>query len=292
MYTLTSDYQVVLSNILEFTHEYLDRYPYIKGFVIGISGGIDSALTTALARIIADDRPGFRIVGRALTIVSNKEDEVKRAIALGNVLCDNFDEVNLDRLFNSVYTGLRTRPPITVVGKQTKKEKIQRGNMKARIRMLYLYDLAHREDCIVLSTDNMTELQLGFWTLHGDVGDLGMIQSLFKTEVYGMAAFIARKFEVEYMNPTAADAIRKCAAANPTDGLGVSNSDLDQLLPGWEKKCDGDPIRGYQVVDRMLLDHMNHGKDQDSPVAKRHKATVPKRQNPINIPRGILLSKE
>ena len=107
-----------------------------------------------------------------------------------------------------------------------------------------------------------------------------------------MAAFIARKLETDYMNPTAADAIRKCAAANPTDGLGVSRSDLDQLLPGWVEKCDGDPIRGYQVVDRILLDHMNHGRDQTSPVAKRHKATVPKRLNPINIPRGILLNKE
>jgi len=62
--------------------------------------------------------------------------------------------------------------------------------MKARIRMILLYDLAGGNDGMVLSTDNYTEYLLGFWTLHGDVGDFGMIQSLWKTEVYDMVEWI------------------------------------------------------------------------------------------------------
>ena len=291
MFALSTDYQVILSNILEFTHSYLDRYPSINGFVLGLSGGVDSAVTCALAKVVADDRPGFKLIGRVIPIITNKDDETQRGIDVGKALCMDFDEANLDRLFNSVYMGLRDAPPITVAGKLTVKEKIQRGNIKARLRMMLLYDLAHRENCIVLSTDNFTELLLGFWTLHGDVGDFGMIQSLFKTEVYGLSAFLSRKFEREFMDRAAADAIRNCAGAVPTDGLGVSNSDLDQILPRWEERCGGDPIHGYRIVDAMLLDYLATRKGKSNPVVKRHRATQHKRDNPLNIPRDVLLNK-
>jgi NAD+ synthase len=291
MTTLSTEYPIILSNILEYTHNYLDENPGIKGFVMGLSGGIDSAVTAALANIVASDRPGFKVIGRALPIITNAVDETARGVDVGKALCTDFDELIGDRLFNGVYMGLRGVPPIAVAGKITKAEKIQRGNMKARIRMLILYDLAHREDSIVLSTDNLTELLLGFWTLHGDVGDFGMIQSLFKTEVYGLSAYLARKFEGD-MNRDAADAIRKCAGAVPTDGLGVSNSDLDQILPRWSERCNGDPIHGYEVVDKMLIDYLNEGKGAAGSVVRRHLATEFKRENPINIPRDVLLNKE
>lgn len=55
---------------------------------------------------------------------------------------------------------------------------------QARCRMMYLYDIASRHKGLVMSTDNQTEYQLGFWTIHGDVGDFDPIQDLWKTEVY------------------------------------------------------------------------------------------------------------
>jgi NAD+ synthetase len=158
--------------------------------------------------------------------------------------------------------------------------------------MICLYDLAHQHDGIVLSTDNLTELLLGFWTLHGDVGDLGMIQSLFKTEVYGLASYLARKFEVDYMDAGAAKVIRRCIAAVPTDGLGVTNSDLDQLLPGWYKK-DADSIVGYRKIDKALMDYLNEGiGDTSDPVIERHLKSEFKRNNPLNIPRTDLLKED
>lgn len=180
---------------------------------------------------------------------------------------------------------------ISLADKVTHEEKVQRGNMKARVRMICLYDLAHANQGIVLSTDNLTELLLGFWTLHGDVGDLGMIQSLFKTEVYGLASYLARKLESEDMETEAAQAIRKCIAANPTDGLGITDSDLDQLLPKWKIGKTSDPVRGYQKVDRLLIDYLNEGKDSEGPVACRHAVTEFKRCNPLNISRETLLDK-
>jgi NAD+ synthetase len=290
-YEFFDNYPVILSNIQEYVHDYLDEHPAIKGFVLGISGGVDSAVSGALAKRIAMDRPGFKVIGRAISIVSNKPEEVKRGVEIGKHFCSDFDSVALDHLFRSVYTGLRHRPAMTLVGHENKKEAIQQGNIKARLRMLLLYDLAHREDCIVLSTDNLTELLLGFWTLHGDVGDLGMIQGLFKTEVYGLAYYLARDAEKD-MNTKAGEALRSCATAIPTDGLGVSNSDLDQLLPNWERIC-GDPISGYRRVDEILIDYLNGGlrtwDENELSVIERHEATHHKRNNPINIPREVLL---
>lgn len=62
-----------------------------------------------------------------------------------------------------------------------KRTPIADGNIQARLRMIYLYNLASIHKGLVMSTDNQTEYQLGFWTIHGDVGDFDPIQDLWKT---------------------------------------------------------------------------------------------------------------
>ena len=82
--------------------------------------------------------------------------------------------------------------------------------------MMTLYNLAHKLGGCVASTDNFSELAAGFWTLHGDVGDIAPIQSLSKSWEVPM---IARLMGVP----------ETTVKALPTDGLGISNSDADQL---------------------------------------------------------------
>lgn len=132
---------------------------------------------------------------------------------------------------------------------------------------------------MVLSTDNYTEYLLGFWTLHGDVGDYGMVQELWKTEVYDMGQWMVDnefKFLIEK------EALQSCIDATATDGLGITNSDLDQLLPGWT----GTSRDGYRVVDEILSMYMetNIG-DVDGPVIVRKIRTEFKRKNPLNLKR-------
>ncbi len=91
---------------------------------------------------------------------------------------------------------------------------------------------------MVLSTDNYTELLLGFWTLHGDVGDYGMIQNLWKTEVYAMARYIVNNLD----NKKAKNALQLCIDAVATDGLGITNNDLEQIQ-----------AKTYEEVDQILL---------------------------------------
>ena len=79
-----------------------------------------------------------------------------------------------------------------------------------------MYNLAHQVGGCVGSTDNFSELAAGFWTLHGDVGDVAPIQSLSKSWEVPM---LAKMLGIP----------QATLEALPTDGLGISNSDADQL---------------------------------------------------------------
>ncbi len=155
--------------------------------------------------------------------------------------------------------------------------KLRQGNVKARTRMVYLYDLAQKYQGLVLSTDNYTEYLLGFWTLHGDVGDYGMIQNLWKTEVYAMSQYI---IDNELKTPERKKALQDCVDAVPTDGLGITSSDLEQL---------GAP--SYNEVDKLLQEYIKSPKnsDKENPVIRRHLNSAYKRNNPFNLSRESIV---
>lgn len=280
---------------------YLKANPAVKTLIMGFSGGIDSLVTGVLARAVVDkmndrskDRP-YRLVGYSLPIISNKEDEIFRAKTAGDAISTNFTEVNLSPRFPALVEAIDNSLLLYEIEGRVSKDvpldtKIRVGNLKARLRMMFLYDKANKYDGMVLSTDNYTELLLGFWTLHGDVGDFGFLQELWKTEVYGLADWFVQK-------GIYADLAEDAISATPTDGLGVSNSDLDQLLPGWT----GSSREGYEKVDQTLLtwekgegdENFNFEFDEDliptDPVIRRHLRTEYKRHNPINLDRWQLI---
>jgi NAD+ synthetase len=93
--------------------------------------------------------------------------------------------------------------------------KMRQGNMKARMRMMILYDLAQLYRGIVISTDNYTEFLTGFWTLHGDVGDYAPIINLWKSEVFFLSKFLLKECDENQKF-----ALQQCIDATPEDGLG------------------------------------------------------------------------
>lgn len=267
---------------------YLKANPAVQSLVMGISGGIDSFITAVLARAVidkmndrTDDRP-YRLVGYSLPILTNKDDEMLRARTTGEALCTNFAEVNLDKQFMDLVQGIDNSLFYEMYGhgaNQPLDSKIRAGNVKARMRMMYLYDKANKYNGMVLSTDNYTEYLLGFWTLHGDVGDFGFIQELWKTEVYNLADWLIAK---GMYSELAEDAV----GATPTDGLGISNSDIDQLLPGWSEGSRA----GYEFIDKMLLNwQKGECEDPDHPVIQRMFRSEFKRNNPANLDRLQLI---
>lgn len=302
--SISNDYGTIFDNIIEYG---VKKFQDIKSeaLILGVSGGIDSALIAALAQEINNRLDTkFNLIGRTLKITGNKHDEIDRAKRIGEAFCNYFETVNLTTTYRTLVLSML---PELFINKETfnrqkggifssEYRKIRLGNIKARLRMIYLYDLARKNNGIVLSTDNLTEFLLGFWTLHGDVGDIGLIQNLWKTEVYGLSKYLISKYigiasklplmlSEKYENR--AIALIKCVNATPTDGLGITNSDLDQL--GAET---------YEEVDRLLIAYLNASSDtekeiiaKNNPVVYRHIKTEFKRNNPENIPRESLFQK-
>ena len=267
---MIQNYKGVIQNIQKELKEYLIKSK-LKSLILGVSGGIDSALCAALAYPVCNEL-GVKLHCRSITIKTNKADEILRAKNLGEAFGHTFKEVDLSETFDVIIPNIVEGFETT--DKSEHNYKIRQGNVKARMRMLYLYELAAKHRGMVLSTDNYTELLLGFWTLHGDVGDYGMIQNLWKTEVYAMAEYLVK----EISNKKQSQSLNACINAIPTDGLGITNSDLDQI-----------GASSYQEVDEILIKYLKNPNDKNvlnHKVVKRKIASEFKRNNPFNIPRN------
>ena len=282
-YKLSNDYEAMYHGAVNAGIQYLLKHKSIKSLVIGVSGGIDSAVVCMLANAICDkllDRR-VKLIGRSISIESNKVDEEERARGIGKAFCDYFEHLDLTEGYYVLYNLM-----------MTDNSKIRGGNIKARLRMMYLYNLASKHDGLVLSTDNLTEYMLGFWTLHGDVGDFGLIQNLWKTEVYGLAQrWIDNKGM--YRRVMKKNMLR-CINAVPTDGLGITKSDLDQLLPGYRRIEKGDHLKGYKRVDDALISYFTSGPPKphikvNNAVIERYLRTQFKRNNPASVDRNLLI---
>lgn len=270
------NYEKSIKNIRQELKNYI-KENNIKSLVLGVSGGIDSAICAVLAKPVCDEL-NIPLIGRSLPVSSNTHSENLRAEGIGKYFCTDFQEMVMNYLYEPIAKDFN---PIYLKNEDEKAWKIRNGNIKARLRMIYLYNLASEHGGLVLSTDNWTEYLLGFWTLHGDVGDYGMIQELWKTEVYEMSEWLVKN-ELFFHSETAA-ALQSCINCQATDGLGITNSDLDQIIPGWE----GSSKDGYKVVDEKLdmYIHFKEG-DLDNPVINRYIKSNFKRNNPINIKRS------
>lgn len=247
------NYERVFNILVKETSNYITRNR-LNAMVLGISGGIDSTVVAAICHEVSK-KTGIPLIGRSLPI-KNKEDEFDVSKLVGEAFCNDFKVVNLTdgylAVYNSIIGGEENLISCGDDAESKYQTPIANGNIQARLRMIYLYNLASIHKGLVMSTDNQTEYQLGFWTIHGDVGDFDPIQGLWKTEVYELAKWlIGYYYECGIKKEVDADgarkicdmceAIKKSMSLTPTDGLGISNSDLDQI-----------GAKSYYDVDRVL----------------------------------------
>ena len=226
------DYKKFTEKSINYLASYIEINK-LQSLVLGISGGIDSTVVAALASV-ACKKTGAKLIGRSLPAHTNNPDEINTATLVGQAFCDDFKEVAIEKIYAKVADEFELN--------EGKMSTLQLGNIKARLRMMYLYNLASIHRGCVLDTDNRTEHELGFWTIHGDVGDLncGLIH-LWKTEVYELANYlhkeIGKKLNEEHRPGkyrgilyNEANAILESIKLTPTDGNGVmSGGDCAQF---------------------------------------------------------------
>lgn len=188
---------------------------HIPGVVIGVSGGIDSALTMALAvAALGRDKVHALFLPSEFTSDQSEHDALLLAKNLG-ALCytrsiqDEFElaKSNFQHIFKQVPTGL-----------------VQQ-NIQARLRGRILMEYSNQTNFLLISTGNKSELSVGFTTLYGDLaGGLNIIGDLYKTEVYQVASY----YNQQYPDAAIPEAILDRA---PTPELAHNQTDQDTLPP-------------------------------------------------------------
>ena len=188
----------------------------VKGFVIGISGGIDSALTSTLCA-----QTGFPVLCVEMPI-HQAESHVNRANEHIDQLKKRFSNVFNDRI--DLTPSFETFKNDVPTCENDKALQLTLANTRARLRMTALYYMAGIHGFLVAGTGNKVEdFGVGFYTKYGDGGvDVSPIADLMKSEVRQLAKFVGVPESI--------------LAAKPTDGLfGDDRSDEDQLGANYDE---------------------------------------------------------
>lgn len=242
----------VFEHLIETTENYIVSNG-LESMVLGISGGIDSTVCAAICHEVSlRSNRQIKFIGRSLPIKNQVmySEEYDASKLVGNAFCDDFRVVNLSWIYENMLGEIveheenKRVKGFSYKGIEDKSENqtpIANGNIQARLRMAYLYNLAGINKGLVIDTDNLTEHYLGFFTIHGDQGDFNPIGGLWKTEVYQLAKHIAYEYKKKAENLIDDDiilshtyekmynALWASFRLTPTDGLGISNSDLEQI---------------------------------------------------------------
>jgi NAD+ synthase len=197
------------------------------GFVVGLSGGVDSAVVARLAQLAA---PG-QVIAALLPCHSDPQDEddatlVVQQFALTTVRIDlapaydAFIAALQPVMANPDY--LRTRPPLDPV-----RGRVPLANIKPRLRMTALYFLANTLNYLVAGTGNRSEIAVGYFTKWGDGGvDLLPLGRLTKRQVRAIAEELAVPRMVIDRPPSAG----LWAGQKDEEEIGISYADLDRYL--------------------------------------------------------------
>ena len=205
----------VIQHIVKWLKDYADNAG-IEGFVVGVSGGIDSGLTSTLCALT-----GLNVICVEMPI-HQAESQVNRAQEHIAQLKKRFQNVTDERVdLTPVFESLKSQVPYAEESAQLN---LSLANTRARLRMTTLYHFAGLHKYLVAGTGNKVEdFGVGFYTKYGDGGvDLSPIADLMKSEVYKLAAAVSVPMSIQQ--------------AAPTDGLfGDSRSDEYQLGASYDE---------------------------------------------------------
>ena len=231
-------YNAIVSGI----RDYFNKMGFTKA-ILGSSGGIDSAVTLA----IACDALGAENV-RAILMPSpySTDHSVNDAVALSKNLNNPYDIIRIDSVYQSF---LQTLEPLF----SGLSFSLAEENIQSRSRGNLLMAIANKFGYVLLNTSNKSELATGYGTLYGDMaGGLGVLGDCYKLQVYALAKYINRNKEIIPLN-----IIDKAPSA--------------ELRPNQK---DSDSLPDYQVLDKLLYQYIEKRQSPDNIKAQGFDATL------------------
>ena len=254
---LAFDHERATDDIVAFLRRRLDA-ANLETYVLGLSGGVDSACSAALAaRAVGPERlVTVKMPSRASSPESRSDAEAVEE-ALG-VPPQQRLLVEVGPMVDGWQRAVGDAEPAA----------LRRGNVAARARMIVLWDLASRHRGIVLGTENRTEGLLGYFTIYGDAGSaVEPIAGLFKTQVWSLSGHLGVPRQVIEKAPTA----DLWVGQTDEDELGARYADADRVL--------------YWSIDRghapaEVAEQTGLASDVVQRVLARHRATEFKREIP------------
>ncbi|MEM1615508.1 MAG: NAD+ synthase [Pyrobaculum sp.] len=247
------NYSLAKEEIIEFVTSYFSK-TRAKAGVVGLSGGVDSSVTLALA---AEALGPAKVYALIMPSKFTPSDDVE-------------DALNVARIYNVKYRVVDISPILNVyeasIPDYDRENVVARGNLMARIRMSILYYYANKLNGLVIGTGDKSELYLGYFTKYGDGGvDLLPIGDLFKTQVRRLAAVlgIPERIVTKPSSP-------RFWFGHTADGeLGISYQEVDLILYGYELGLSPSAIARETKIDlqkiRKVLRKIKENQHKRSP---------------------------
>jgi NAD+ synthase (glutamine-hydrolysing) len=222
--------------------------------VVGVSGGIDSALTLALAvEALGPERV------HAVSMPSRYSSEATRrdAEALAGNLDTSFLEIPIDDIFDAFSKALAD----VFAGRESD---LAEENLQARIRGTLLMALSNKFGWLVVATGNKSELSVGYSTLYGDMaGGFALLKDVFKTDVFRLARHLNERFEAG-LTGKASEASSAASQATPQREL-IPESIIERAPSAElrENQLDEDSLPPYSELDLVLEAYVEEDRSQE-----------------------------
>ncbi|KKS97920.1 MAG: NH(3)-dependent NAD(+) synthetase, NAD+ synthase [Candidatus Gottesmanbacteria bacterium GW2011_GWA2_43_14] len=202
------------SQIIEFLKKTFKEAGFTKA-VLGVSGGVDSALVLFLAARALGEKNVLPVMLSYAGLNSKGFKNAELAIRKAGIAQENAKIIDIKEAVEAVVkTDLRM-------------DELRKGNIMVRLRMIHLYDLAKKHRALVLGTENRTEYLLGYFTRFGDeASDVEPIRHLYKTQVKQLAEYLGVPKEIVNQEPTAG----MWPGQTDEGEFGFSYSDADKIL--------------------------------------------------------------
>lgn len=206
--------------LIEWLKKICINYP-AEGFVIGISGGIDSAVAASLAV-----KTGLPTTALILPSKNNQDQDMKDGLEL-------IKNLDIEHHIVPIQPAYDTFIELTLnfTNLQNDRQHVIKGNAQARLRMMYLYAYAQQNNRIVIGTDNACEWYMGYFTKFGDgAADILPLVNLKKSQVFEMGKYLKVPQNIIDKAPSAG----LWQGQTDEDEMGVTYQEIDNFLDGKE----------------------------------------------------------